>query len=152
VQRVFIEASELSKRYGSTVALDKVTFSSHANILALIGPNGAGKTTFVRIATCLLKPTSGRLSVIGLDTIRDSTRLRRISLLPQDASPDSGCTPLEHVTYYLFSRGYSLRDARRRAREVLDEVGLWEHRNVQCLKLSGGMRRLVYWRWPSLRT
>ena len=140
----FIEADRLCKRYGDVTALSELTFASRARILALVGPNGAGKTTFVKISTCLLKPSSGRLRVLGLDVQDESRSLkRRISLLPQDASPDSGCTPLEHVTYYLFSRGYGLGEARRRAREVLEEVGLWEHRDVQCLKLSGGMKRLV---------
>ena len=140
----FIEAYGLCKTYGDVVALNGVTFASCARILALVGPNGAGKTTFVKISSCLLKPSSGRLKVLGYDVRKDRDRLkRRVSLMPQDASPDTGCTPFEHVTYYLFSRGYGLREAKSRAREVLDEVGLWEYRNTTCLKLSGGMKKLV---------
>ncbi|UNQ73679.1 ABC transporter ATP-binding protein [Infirmifilum sp. NZ] len=140
----FIEASHLVKDYGSVRAIDGLSFDTGASVLALVGPNGAGKTTFVKIATCLLKPTSGTLRVLGLDVTSDSEELRRrISLLPQDASPDTGATPLEHVAYYLFARGYSMADARARAREVLERLGLWDHRDKQCLRLSGGMRRLV---------
>ncbi len=140
-----MSVSNLYKEYrGGIVALRGLTFESNARVLALVGPNGAGKTTFVRISTGLLKPTRGEVHVLGLDVEAERFKLKKIvSLVPQDSRPDMGCTPYEHVKYYLFSRGYSLRDAKRRAREVLEEVGLWERRNELCSRLSGGMRRLV---------
>ncbi len=110
----------------------------------MIGPNGAGKTTFVKIASGLINMSSGSLKVLGFDVSKDYKLLQeKIAFMPQDSQPDSGCTPYEHVKYYLIARGYSFKDASRIAREILEELGLWEKRNVTCMRLSGGLRRLV---------
>ncbi|NPA96538.1 MAG: ABC transporter ATP-binding protein [Crenarchaeota archaeon] len=64
-------------------------------------------------------------------------------MLPQDAALDSSLTPLDHVSTYLRIRGYDWRYSLRRAKEVLSSVGLDSYARTPCLKLSGGMRRLV---------
>jgi len=142
---IFIEAEGLVKIYeGGVKALDGLTFSSTAGIVGLIGPNGAGKTTFVRIAATLLKPTGGSLRVLGVDVVGEPSKVKKfISLVPQDVSPDARSTVYDHVLYYLVARGYSLSDARRRAREILELFDLWSLRNTPCVKLSGGQRKLV---------
>jgi len=140
----FVEAKNLCKRYGNVVALDGVTFTSDAKLLALVGPNGAGKTTFIKISTCLLRPTNGHLKILGYDVSKECNLLKeRISLMPQDANPDTACTPFEHIVYYLFSRGYKLSESKRRAREILEKIGLWEYKDEKCIKLSGGMKKMV---------
>ena len=102
------------------------------------------KTTFVRIATGLLKPTRGTIRVLGIDVAKGLKEIKkRISLVPQDVSPDSRATVYEHVVCYLITRGYSIGDARKRAREVLDLFDLRSLRNTTCLRLSGGQRKLV---------
>ena len=88
--------------------------------------------------------SSGSLEVLGFDVSKDYKLLQeKIAFMPQDSQPDSGCTPYEHVKYYLIARGYSFKDANIIAREILKELGLWEERNVTCMRLSGGLRRLV---------
>ncbi len=141
----FIEAINLTKVYDNgIIALDNLTFNTKARILGLIGPNGAGKTTFVRIATGLLKPTKGAIRVLGISVTEKLKEIKkRISLVPQDVSPDSRATVYEHVVYYLVARGYSLSEAKKRAREVLELFDLWDLRNITCLRLSGGQRKLV---------
>ena len=141
----FIEARDLTKVYhGGVEALRGLTFSTDAPIVGLIGPNGAGKTTFVRIAVGILRPTKGSVSVLGIDVVERPREVRkRVSLVPQDAYPDSRATVMDHVVYYLVARGYSLSDARHRAREVLELFGMWELRSAPCSRLSGGQRKLV---------
>lgn len=142
---MFISAKDICKVYENKIAaLNRVSFKTSSRIVALIGPNGAGKTTFVKIASGLINMSSGSLKVLGFDVSKDYKLLQeKIAFMPQDSQPDSGCTPYEHVKYYLIARGYSFKDASRIAREILEELGLWEKRNVTCMRLSGGLRRLV---------
>ena len=72
-----IEVEDLHKRYGSTVAVDGLSFSVQAGeIFGILGPNGAGKTTTVECIAGLRTPDQGRLSVLGLDPRRDRPQLR----------------------------------------------------------------------------
>ena len=141
----WLAAWGLVKVYGGgVVALDGVDVSLCEDVVALVGPNGAGKTTFVRIASALLRPTRGRVEVLGIDVVERPREVRRrVALLPQDAVPDSSLSPLDLVATYLRVRGYGWGEAVRRAREVLESVGLGDRVRVPCSRLSGGMRRLV---------
>ena len=76
--RPVISVSELAKRYGSVVAVEDVSLEvREGEIFGLIGPNGAGKTTTMECVQGLRKPDGGRISVLGLDPLRDATSLRR---------------------------------------------------------------------------
>jgi ABC-2 type transport system ATP-binding protein len=82
--------------------------------------------------------------VLGYDVVRGYEEVRkRVSLVPQDASPELYLTPYEHVYWYLRSRGLAKGDAAKLAREALEKLGLWEVRDRVCAKLSGGMRQRV---------
>ena len=80
----------MSKRFGTTVALDDVSLEVESGrVLALLGPNGAGKTTLVRVLTTLLQPDSGRASVAGFDVSKDAKTIRTmIGLAGQYATVD----------------------------------------------------------------
>jgi ABC-2 type transport system ATP-binding protein len=83
---VAVQASELSKRYGKTLALDGCTFTLPAGrVSALVGPNGAGKTTLLHLATGLLEPSSGSISVLGDAPANNPDLLARVGFLAQDA-------------------------------------------------------------------
>jgi ABC-2 type transport system ATP-binding protein len=113
-------------------------------VLALLGRNGAGKTTFIKIASSLLKPTKGTVRVLGMDVTREATRVReRIALVPQEGRPSNLNTPWSHVYYYLIARGLPKAEARLRARRYLQDLELWEVKDVICGNLSGGMRQRV---------
>jgi len=142
----YIFVDGLVKVYsGGVVALDDVSFSiDSGGIVGLVGPNGAGKTTLVKILATLIKPTRGRVEVLGFDVNSGYENVRkRISLVPQDACPELYLTPYEHVYWYLRSRGLPKGDAVRLAGESLEKVGLWDVRDRVCAKLSGGMRQRV---------
>lgn len=140
-----IVCQDVGRRYGDFWALRGVTFEVGRNIvLGVLGPNGAGKTTLVRILTTELMPSEGRALVAGFDVVKEPEKVRKvIAAVPQESRPIDFLTPYEFVLSYLLLRGLSLREARRRTREVLQVFGLWEVRDREVDALSGGMKRRV---------
>ncbi len=143
-----ISAQGLSKEYKGSHgkrALDDVTLEvGRGEIFGLIGRNGAGKTTFLRIAGTQLLPTSGRIEVLGHDAVREANAVRnRVAVIPQESRPFFYATPFEHVYYYLILRGFPAADARKRANETLERLGLAKGKDVVLWKQSGGLRRRV---------
>jgi ABC-2 type transport system ATP-binding protein len=141
-----IESEDLWKTYdGVRWALAGVDLRvREGEVLALLGRNGAGKTTFIKIASSLLKPTKGTVRVLGMDVTREAARVReRTALVPQEGRPSNLNTPWSHVYYYLIARGLPRAEARLRARRYLQDLELWEVKDVICGNLSGGMRQRV---------
>ncbi|MCI4446499.1 MAG: ABC transporter ATP-binding protein [Pyrobaculum sp.] len=140
-----IVCQDVGRRYGDFWALRGVTFEvGRGVVLGVLGPNGAGKTTLVRILTTELMPSEGRALVAGFDVVKEPEKVRKvIAAVPQESRPIDFLTPYEFVLSYLLLRGLSLREARRRTREVLQAFGLWEVRNREVDALSGGMKRRV---------
>jgi ABC-2 type transport system ATP-binding protein len=140
-----IVCKDVGRRYGDFWALRGVTFEAGRGVvLGVLGPNGAGKTTLVRILTTELMPSEGRALVAGFDVVKEPEKVRKvIAAVPQESRPIDFLTPYEFVLSYLLLRGLSLREARRRTREVLQVFGLWEVRDREVDALSGGMKRRV---------
>jgi len=141
-----VVAEDLAKLYpGGVWGVRRVSFRvRRGSVAVLLGPNGAGKTTTIGILATLLRPTRGRAEVLGMDVVRDASRVRRaIALCPQDVSPDGNWSPLEAVTGFLYTRGLDLSTARREARRWLEELDLWGVRDRPCTQLSGGQRKRV---------
>jgi ABC-2 type transport system ATP-binding protein len=138
-----IETSGLVKTFGTTRALDGVELSIRGgSVYGLLGPNGAGKTTIIRVLTTLLKPTSGRASVLGHDILREAAAVReKVSLTGQYASVDEDLTGHENLILIGRLLGLSWRDARARASELLEAFGLADAAGRQVRTFSGGMRR-----------
>jgi ABC-2 type transport system ATP-binding protein len=138
-----IETSGLVKTFGTTRALDGVDLSIRGgSVYGLLGPNGAGKTTIIRVLTTLLKPTSGRVSVLGHDILREAAAVReKVSLTGQYASVDEDLTGHENMILVGRLLGLSWRDARARAGELLEAFGLADAAGRQVRTYSGGMRR-----------
>jgi ABC-2 type transport system ATP-binding protein len=111
-------------------------------ILGIIGPSGAGKTTTIRMLTGAIAPTQGTISVLGREPrrFRRSDR-ERIGYMAQAFNLYDDLTAGENVDFVASLFGMLFRRRRRRVREVLKVVDLWDARGRQAGKLSGGMRR-----------
>jgi ABC-2 type transport system ATP-binding protein len=138
-----VEVEGVTKRFGSTLALDDVSFSvAPGEVLALLGPNGAGKTTVIRVLTTLLRPDSGRARVAGLDVQKDARTIRSmIGLAGQYATVDELLTGRENLE--LVGLLYHLDKAvyRDRAQDALERMSLAGAGDHQVKTYSGGMRR-----------
>ncbi len=134
---------DLVKRFGSTVAVDGVSFSvPQGSVLGLLGPNGAGKTTIVRMLTTLSVPTAGTGRVAGHDVVREPAAVRRsMGLTGQAATVDELLTGRENIR--LIGRLYGLpMSYLREATEVLlEQFALTEAGDRIAKTYSGGMRR-----------
>jgi ABC-2 type transport system ATP-binding protein len=142
-----VRASELTLRYGRTLALDGVAFTLRDGVTGLLGPNGAGKTTLLRIIATALAPDSGQLTVLGADPRTGSGRLavrRRLGYLPQDPGFHPGFTAFEFVDYVAILKELTDRRARHQeVRRVLAAVGMERQAGKRIRALSGGMRQRV---------
>ncbi len=134
---------DLAFRYGDREVLRRVSFEvAPGEILGLLGPNGAGKSTLFSILTGLLRPSSGTLSLDGVDVPAGARALRaRLGVVFQAPSLDAKLTALENLTLGGMLFGLERRQAVDRARELLAAAGLAERARDQAGKLSGGMRR-----------
>ncbi len=143
-----ISCNQLTKIYSGkkkNKALDSLTFSVPATgIFVLIGRNGSGKTTLVRILSTELAPTFGRATIDGMDVMRDAVNLRdRIAIVPQEARAVPWMTPEQTILSYLLWRGFDYREAKQRALDTLEKVGLGKQADSLNRMLSGGMKRKV---------
>jgi ABC-2 type transport system ATP-binding protein len=138
-----IEAAGLTKRYGKIGALAGLDLVVQpGQVVAILGPNGAGKTTFVRTLATLVRPDAGRLSIAGVDVLRDPARARRlIGLAGQHAAVDDTMTGRENLEMVGRLYGQDADDARRNADAVLRQLALDDAADRLMRTYSGGMRR-----------
>ncbi|HEV3219154.1 MAG TPA: ABC transporter ATP-binding protein [Candidatus Acidoferrales bacterium] len=149
-----LQVENLTKVYGprglfrrgkSILAVDGMSFSvARGSIFGLLGPNGAGKTTLLKMLTTLVRPTSGRASVLGFDVVARPLEVRRrISAVLQETAVDQFLSVRGNLLS--FARFHSLRGeiARSRASEVMERFGLTSEANRKVMDLSGGFRRRV---------
>jgi ABC-2 type transport system ATP-binding protein len=137
-----LEAADLSKSYGQTVAIERLTFSvDQGHVLGVLGPNGAGKTTAIRMLTTILPPTSGRFAVAGVPGGRPTEIRRRIGVLPESAGYPDLQTGEEFLTFHARLHGRPRAEARQTASRLLAEVGLAERGMSLIRTYSRGMRQ-----------
>ncbi|AOH86707.1 multidrug ABC transporter ATP-binding protein [Sphingomonas panacis] len=134
----------VSKTYASGHrALQPVDLDiTKGEIFALLGPNGAGKTTLISIICGIVTPSTGTITVMGHDAIRDFRAARSvIGLVPQELSVDMFETVLASVRYSRRLFGKPGHDSY--IEQVLRDLSLWDKRNARIRELSGGMKRRV---------
>ena len=138
-----IEAENLVKHFGDTVAVEGVSFSvPRGSVLGLLGPNGAGKTTTVRMMTTLTTPTSGTARVNGHDVLREPNAVRRsMGLTGQAATVDELLTGRENVHLIGALYGLSRSYVKQATEDLLDRFSLTEAADRIVKTYSGGMRR-----------
>jgi ABC-2 type transport system ATP-binding protein len=124
-------------------ALAGVSLNVHpGERVALLGRNGAGKTTFLRIASTLLRPTSGSIRVFGYDIDKNPEKARPyIAVVPQEGKPFFHLSPREQIYTYLRARGFTRETAQDRTADALVKMGLNDVAGRLSITLSGGQRQ-----------
>ena len=113
-------------------------------VVAVLGPNGAGKTTFLRQVTTEMRPTSGSISIFGIDAIAEPGAAKRhMGITPQEAGIFETLRVREHLVLFARLKGLSQGEADQAADEVLDDLGLTAQAGRRVGALSGGQRRRI---------
>src|SRR5712692_5936995 len=122
----FLEVRDVHKRYGSTVALDGITFQvAEGEIFGLLGPNGAGKTTLLSILSCLLEASAGEACLLGRSLLCGTRDLRReIGIVPQELALYGELSARENLRFFGELYGLKGSKLRQRSDEVIAAVGL----------------------------
>ncbi|GAA0370963.1 ATP-binding cassette domain-containing protein [Microbispora corallina] len=138
-----IFARGLVKRFGDFTAVDGIDLEvAPGEAFGFLGPNGAGKSSTMRMIGCVSVPTAGELRILGMDPVRDGTRIRaRLGVCPQLDNLDPDLTVRENLTTYARYFGLSRAESRRRADELLEFVQLSDRAGGKVEPLSGGMKR-----------
>jgi ABC-2 type transport system ATP-binding protein len=142
--QTLIELEDVSRWYGTFLALDGVSFRLAPGRIGLLGPNGAGKSTLLKILLGLLPASSGTVRVLGRDITHDGTALRRmIGYMPEAEGLVPGLSGVDFVSLAGELYGMPRREARRRAHEVLTYLDLEEARYRRLEEYSTGMKQRI---------
>src|SRR5580704_12024741 len=138
-----LSVNELRKHYGSTIAVDGISFEVNRNeIVGLLGPNGAGKTTTINMILGVLEPTSGTILVDGLDlAAKRSAVLERTNFAAVYAPLPGNLTVVQNLRF--FGLIYAVKDLTTRIEALLEQFDLLSFRDVKCGVLSSGEQTRV---------
>ncbi|HLE41570.1 MAG TPA: ABC transporter ATP-binding protein [Nitrospirota bacterium] len=137
-----VTARGLIKYFGDVKAVNDVAFDIAAGeCFGFLGPNGAGKTTVMRIISCFMPPTAGKVTVFGMDVTEHPSEIKsRLGVMPQDNNLDPDLSVFENLIVYARYFDIRKKDAIRLARSLLEFVGLQDKAGVKIEQLSGGMK------------
>jgi ABC-2 type transport system ATP-binding protein len=140
-----VEVRELTKKYGSFTALDRLTLSVEpGQVLGFIGPNGAGKTTAIKILVGLARPTGGTATVAGIDCTAQPRKLKRvIGYMPDTFGSYDNMRVGEYLDFFGAAFGIPRRARAKRITEVLEMARCPSFRDLFVESLSHGMRQRV---------
>ncbi|MCC6016423.1 MAG: ABC transporter ATP-binding protein [Desulfurococcaceae archaeon] len=140
-----IEIINLVKKFGNFVAVDNISLTIYSGeIFGLLGPNGSGKTTTLLTIATVYKPTSGDVRVYGYSVVSDGDKVRKmVGIAFQEPKALGIDKPYDLLLWHAKVVGYSGEEARKVVKDVMEDLGLWEHRNKYFYQLSGGTRKKV---------
>lgn len=138
-----LEARQLTKRYGDTVALHSVDMQVYEGITGLLGPNGAGKSTAMKLFLGLLEPTSGSAEILGERPYENVNVRARLGYMPEHDCLPGAITASEFLGHMAQMSGIPPAYARTRAADILRHVGLDEERYRHIDEYSTGMKQRV---------
>ncbi len=140
-----IRIENLTKKYGNLLAVDHLDLEiEEGEIIGLLGPNGAGKTTVILMLATVIRPTDGTAFVGEYDIRKQPAKVRGlIGIAFQEPKMLWVSTPWDIVNWHAKVCGLSTSERKRRVKEVLDAVDMWEPRRKNVHALSGGMRKRV---------
>ena len=134
----------LTKRFGDFTAVDDMNIRITNGVYGLLGANGAGKTTLMRMICTLLTPTSGQILCDGKDILKMEGEYRNLlGYLPQEFGFYPEFSVKDYLLYIASLKGIRPVVAKKRVKELLEQVGLSKAANKKMKKLSGGMKRRV---------
>ena len=134
---------DVSKFYGEILGVNRVNLSIPPGITSLVGPNGSGKTTLMNLMTGLVKPSRGRIQVLGHATEDPKNLFKFVGYSTQfDAFP-KGLTGFQFIYSYLCLSGMALQDAERTARQAIERVNMVDAANRKIAAYSKGMRQRI---------
>ncbi len=138
-----IRVEELVHRYGAKTALNGMDFSvGEGEVFGLLGPNGAGKTTTIRLLNGLLRPQSGKMSVMGLNPLTQGTDIRRrAGVLTETPALYERLTAHENLRFFATLAGMQIDEMNSRINELLDFFDLMERANDRVGTYSKGMKQ-----------
>lgn len=134
---------DVSKFYGDVLGVNRVSLQIESGITSLVGPNGSGKTTLMNLMTGLLKPTNGRISVLGISPSDPEAMFERVGYCSQFDSFPRGATAREFIEFYLRVHGYAAQDVAALTQAALERVSLVEAADRKVSAFSKGMRQRV---------
>ncbi len=138
-----VKVKDLTKIFSAgNIAVNSISFEVEQNkVFGILGPNGSGKTTTLRMLTTVLSPTSGEIFIEHHNYNTDQQKIRLdIGYVPQKDALYQNLNVYENVDIFFAAYPYE-GDRKKRIREVLDDVNLWDSRKVYARRLSGGMAK-----------
>lgn len=135
-----LNIDRVTKQYGPKIAVDRISLTLTPGVTGLLGANGAGKTTLMRMICGILRPTSGSISLDGLDVSTEGYRAV-LGYLPQDFGYYPSFSALDFLLYLGALKGMERRQAKERSLELLEVVGLGEVARRKIRTFSGGMKQ-----------
>ena len=139
-----LQMVNLTKRFGDFTAVDDMNIRITNGVYGLLGVNGAGKTTLMRMICTLLTPTSGQILCDGKDILKMEGEYRNLlGYLPQEFGFYPEFSVKDYLLYIASLKGIRPVVAKKRVKELLDQVGLSKAAGKKMKKLSGGMKRRV---------
>jgi ABC-2 type transport system ATP-binding protein len=143
VDQNIIELVDLTKKYGSVIAVDHLNLSvKKGEIFGLLGPNGAGKSTTILMILGLTEPTSGLVKVCDINSTTNPIEVKRkVGYLPEDVRFYDDLTGMENLIYTARLNRISDEEAWQKAKDLIIRVGLLDSMNKKAGKFSRGMRQ-----------
>jgi len=140
-----IKVEGLTKRYARNVAVKNISFEvGRGEIVGFLGKNGAGKTTTMRVLTCFLPPTEGKVSVAGFDVVDQSMEVKKnIGYLPETPPVYPEMEIGDYLSFVAKLKGIANADIAKRVDEVCDRTAIGDVKNKIIGKLSKGYRQRV---------
>ena len=138
-----IRIENLTKKFGNFVAVDHLNLGiEEEEIIGLLGPNGAGKTTAILMLATVIRPTEGTAAVGDYDIRKNPEKVRELlGIVFQEPKMLWVSTTWDIVNWHAKVCGLSKEERKRRVKEVLEALDMWEHRRKNVHALSGGMRK-----------
>jgi len=140
-----IEIKDLKKDFGKNEVLNGISFEvEEGEVFGFLGPNGAGKTTTVRMLTGLIKPSSGKVNIMGFDIRRDPIKAKQVmGVVPELSNAYTELSAWNNLQFMAELYGVPKKEAKQRAEELLVKFDLYERKDHKVGTFSKGMKQKI---------